>query len=352
MAGGDVIALVQTVKGGTFPEACHWMGGDQGLSEADQQKLRDQQRAREDQAKRDADAKAKADRADMANILQGLKPGAGTPVQAYLEGRGLRAGLIHLGWINPDGAPADWPRNISFHPGLEAFAGPKGARVKVGRLPAMIALGRDASGAIVCVHRTFLDVDPDTGAATKAGLPEAFLQKHAERRDEMMKSWNAKQVIGPVGAAERGVYLGEIKSDDPKADSCQLVAEGIENALAVAASGVVGSYSVALNLGRMVGTVRENAHGNSGFTFADQGRAFVLLGDNDLSPTPAFPNDPAADGAARFGGLRRAGDVMGRALKRLSASSAAEGAVALPPPGLDFNDWLLGRAQLDVEGAL
>jgi len=343
VSGGDVIALVQCVRACSFVEACEWLGGTSGLSDADRARLTREAEARaEAQAKADA-RKAAADRAEMASVLRQLQPAASTPVQAYLEGRGLRKGLINLGWIHADGSPRDWPRDVAFHPALPLFAGPKGERVKLGLRPAMVCLARDARDRIVCLHRTFLDGDsPVSGAVVRKVSGTVIVGG-----DQL--SVKAKQILGPLGAAERGVCLGSSAdiTNDPRAVS--LVAEGIENALAVAAADVRGIYWAALSLDRLVGLTRPNAHGNRGFSFPPSsvpgwGRDRVVLGDNDLSPTLKDPDltaeqAPELTPDLRLGGVRRAHAAMDRASARLRETGDHVAAV-LPPIGMDFNNWL------------
>lgn len=342
LSGGDVIALAMAVLGLDFIAACDWLGGDAGLSDDDRQRLADEQAERDQQARIDADRKAQADKAQMSTVLKGLTPGAGTPVQTYLEGRGLGRALRALGWVDDTGS-GGWPRDIAFHPSLDLFGGPKGKRVKVGMRPAMVMIARDARGQVACLHRTFLDIAPD-GCVTKvAGSAVSGGKTLAVK---------AKQVLGPVGRATRGVHLGTTAgiTDDPRA--CSYVAEGIENALAVAASGLPGDYYTALNLGRLVGKACPSDGDDGGFAFPPDGRPRVILADNDLSPTLAWPDfkdgeAPEVTGDLRFGGVRRGQSEMKKALKRFSADGDSV-AVSLPPRGMDFNDWLLAQPEPEV----
>lgn len=80
--------------------------------------------------------------------------GRGTPVEAYLRGRGLGAAL--------DLCPDILSRSLRFH-----AACPRGRGTEAVRLPAMLALMRDvATDKPVAIHRTFLD-----GDARKHGKP-------------------------------------------------------------------------------------------------------------------------------------------------------------------------------------
>ena len=332
LSGGDVIALVQAVRHCGFLDAVTWLGGDVPLSAEERRALMDRAAQAEADAAARAQRKRIADKAQITTVLRGLQPGAGSPVQRYLEGRGLRAGLVALGWIDDDGAPRDWPKDVSFHPALDLCAGAKGERKVVGGRPGMVCLARDARGQVACLHRTFLQVAADR--VTK-------IASTVTARDGSTCSVTAKQVLGPVGAATRGVALGSTDdvTHDPRV--CSMVAEGIESALAVAAAGTPGIYYAALSLGRLVGTTTPNVHGDTGFAFPDDGRPRVVLCDNDLSPTLAWPGED--------GGIRRAADLAARIEARLSATGDTVRA-ALPPPGMDFNDLLLA-GQHETDGA-
>ncbi len=340
LQGGDVIGLVMAVLSLDFSGACDWLGGAQDLSAEDRQRLADEQTERAWLARIEGDRKTAADREQMQAVIKGLRPGAGTPVQTYLEGRGLGPGLRALGWLDAkDRDTGGWPKDISFHPALDLWVGPKGARVKIGQRPAMVMLGRDAHGGIVCLHRTYLEGRVG-GPVTKVAGTVSI--------DGIAIPIEAKQVLGPVGRATRGVYLGATDGIPDDSRACSLLAEGMENALAVAACGVAGDYYAALNLGRMVGRIsRDAGSSDTGFEFPQDGRPRLLLADNDLSPTLAFPDfkpgeAPEVTGDDRFGGVRRVQSQMAKAQARLRANGDSVG-VTFPPRGMDFNDWLLAQ---------
>ena len=349
LAGGDVIALVQALRGTDFLEACRWLGGGEDIPPADRERLAAEARAREAEARARAQTRRRADLAEMGTIVKACRPAPGTPVQNYLEARGLGPGLAHLGWL--DGA---WPADVMFHPALPAFAGEAGQRRRVGDLPAMVCVGRDRRGRPVLLHRTFLE--QGDGAWRKAS-PSGI-------DGEPLSGWEAKQVLGAARACDAGVALGASAgiTDDPSAPD--VVAEGIETALAVAAGlAAVGqglSLSAALSLGRLTGkrSVADDGLDTEGFVFAATGRPKLLACDDDLAPTLAFPDIPnsepapdPADPLSRLGGYRRARAEFTRAGERLCAAARRagdRGGVALiwPGLGLDFNDRLQGRRPL------
>ena len=349
LSGGDVIALTMALRGKGFVDACRWLGGGAELPEADRARLAAEAREREAEDRRRAEMRRRADLAEMATIVKQCRPASGTPVQDYLENRGLRAGLAHLDWL--DGA---WPDDVKYHPALPAWAGEAGRRERVGDLPAMVAIGRDRRGRPVLLHRTFLQ--KRDGVWRKAA-PEGA-------DGEPLPGWAAKQVLGSARACDAGVALGASAgiTDDPSAPD--VVAEGIETALAVAAGlAAVGqglSLSAALSLGRLTGkrTVADDGVDTEGFVFAATGRPKLLACDDDLAPTLAFPDIPdtepapdPADPLSRRGGYRRARAEFTRAGERLRAAARRagdRGGVALiwPGLGLDFNDRLQGRRPL------
>lgn len=120
---------------------------------------------------------------EIARILAGCVPLAGSPAEAYLRGRGLA----------PPGSP-----DLLFHPDLADFESRRG-------WPGMVAIVRDAAGAPTGgIHRTYL-LDDGSGKAPPG-----------------------KKMLGPVaGGAVRLAPMPE--------DGRIGVAEGIETALAAMA---------------------------------------------------------------------------------------------------------------------
>lgn len=146
-AGGDLIDAVMRFRGCAFPDAVEFLGGARELSELD--------RARLDKQRRDREAEAAADRRrtslSVERLLAECRPYAGTHAEAYLGARGLA----------PSGSQT---RDLRFHPGLtyRGFATPQAEETEpLGTYPAMVAVIRDPAGAVIGLHRTYLDpVEP------------------------------------------------------------------------------------------------------------------------------------------------------------------------------------------------
>ncbi|MBB5691713.1 P-loop ATPase [Roseomonas alkaliterrae] len=120
---------------------------------------------------------------EVARILAGCAPLAGSPAEAYLSGRGL--------------APPDSP-DLLFHPDLADFESRRG-------WPGMVAIVRDAAGEPTGgIHRTYL-LDDGSGKAPPG-----------------------KKMLGPVAG-------GAVRLAPTREDGRIGVAEGIETALAAMA---------------------------------------------------------------------------------------------------------------------
>ncbi|WP_027286049.1 VapE domain-containing protein, partial [Rubritepida flocculans] len=120
---------------------------------------------------------------EIARILAGCIPLAGSPAEAYLRGRGL--------------APPD-SSDLMFHPDLADFESRRG-------WPGMVAIVRDAAGAPTGgIHRTYL-LDDGSGKAPPG-----------------------KKMLGPVAG-------GAVRLAPAREDGRIGVAEGIETALAAMA---------------------------------------------------------------------------------------------------------------------
>jgi putative DNA primase/helicase len=139
--GGDALGLVAHLRRSSMREACRWAMawlGMEGRLELREVLHRPELLPDPPQRPLEAD-QAKADLA--ARLWREARPAAGSPVERYLAGRGLKL-------------PPDAP--LRFHSSC-----PRGAE----RLPVMIALMTDpATGQPCGVHRTFLRPD-GTGKA-------------------------------------------------------------------------------------------------------------------------------------------------------------------------------------------
>lgn len=129
---------------------------------------------------------AKRDAAqEIAHIMSGALPIAGTPVERYLAGRGLAV---------PEGA------DLSFHRDLTHWDQKAG-------FPAMIGLVRDRAGEVIGLHRTYLEEGSD-GAVGKAAIAKP------------------RMMLGRVAG-------GAVRLASFKGDTALGICEGIETGLAV-----------------------------------------------------------------------------------------------------------------------
>lgn len=129
---------------------------------------------------------AKRDAAqEIAHIMSGALPIAGTPVERYLAGRGLAV---------PEGA------ELSFHRDLTHWDQKAG-------FPAMIGLVRDRAGEVIGLHRTYLEEGSD-GAVGKAAIAKP------------------RMMLGRVAG-------GAVRLASFKGDTALGICEGIETGLAV-----------------------------------------------------------------------------------------------------------------------
>lgn len=155
---GDAIDLVAHVLfGGNKGDAIKWMIGECGLADVGHEQMavkRAQAKAKTEKIKAAADKEAKANRARAFAIwaLEAQAGIAGTPVEAYLAGRG-----IHLDLLGSLGA-------LRFHPRLYNAESQR-------HYPAMVAAIVGPDGKFMAVHRTWLDMRPD-GGVVKAQLEE------------------------------------------------------------------------------------------------------------------------------------------------------------------------------------
>lgn len=327
-----VIDLVMAVLGRDFIEACKYLGGATSLTPSEKRAAEDKRKEWAAKAKREETNKLRRTKKQMEDILEFSVPGKGTLAEVYLKTRGHSKGLDALGW----------PDDIWFHPGLEAFVGEGKERRAAGTFPAMISKGRDHKGKLVLLHRTYLmskDGDPKNGMVKAVpSLP-----------DELMDEWNAKQMVGVLSRCDSGVFLGASAgiTDDPNLPI--ITAEGIESTYALATAGIKGVFYAALSLNRIVGSVGADGTNIKGWRPPEAGRPVIIAGDNDLSPTPNFPDFEDIDGKKVSG--PRAEALFERAGNRLISLGHNTG-VWLPPLGCDPEDALFQPAEetIDHEG--
>lgn len=222
--------------GRNIGEALKWSRGFLGLDGTDHTSLQKTRRAVA-QAEQSADLraaaaeeKAKRFRAYAQRLWLSVEPGIiGTPVDAYLAGRGIDLRAMQFE-----------PGAIRYHPAMVCKELGEQAT-----LPAMITIIQNGKGDSLALHRTFLDVKPD-GTVTKA----SFLREE-------------KKVIGRYKGGyvsiQKGITVdaetGEWKKNPPLS-RCRVpvwvdITEGIENALSVAIADQAARVIAAVGLSNM-----------------------------------------------------------------------------------------------------
>ena len=205
-AHGDVIGFVREIEGVDFAEAVRRLEGDAPPMAARQVDRREANRREAAERTRRIQAAREMWRSAERDIR-------GTPVETYLESRGVRR------------PRKGWPPSLRYAPRLSYL---DGGDVNDGTTwPAMVAAvqkGRKARAPVMAVHRTYLTADGSAKAPVRS----------------------PKKMLGPVsGGAVRFAAPG----------SRLLLAEGIETALSVAqamprrriwAAGSLGNMAVQL----------------------------------------------------------------------------------------------------------
>ena len=141
---GDIFDAVQHFKGLDFPGAVNFLSGDR-------QEVTPEERERIRQRRKEREERERADRQQLMTRLERMwdnaRPIIGTYGEDYLAGRGLD--------VDPS-----WTFDLRFFDALGYHGFPdedaKEPR-ELERFPTMVAAIRDVSGAIIGIHRTYLD---------------------------------------------------------------------------------------------------------------------------------------------------------------------------------------------------
>lgn len=305
-AGGDGLALVAHVMGLDFRGALDWLMGAAERQVSPQESRR--QEAIRAARKREQDAyaaRARAHARDQARAIWSRAiPVEGTPVQAYLAGRGIDTGAV----------AGRLPRVLGFipdHPCLKQLSRGR-PPVELHRGPAMVARIDAPDGSLAAVHQTWLD----------PSAPGRRLR--------------IREGGGDYGKMVRGSKKGNaIRLHTPQRFDTLIVGEGIETTMtAMIARPMTGAaYWAAVDLGNMSGRMRRVAGVRySGEPDMEDGDAFV--------PPPWVrrlyyildaDSDPAATRAKLTAGLKRA-------MRRVSG---LQGYIVPARAGGDLNDMLL-----------
>lgn len=148
--GGDVFRLVMLQAGCDFPGAVDYLGGVREFTKEEDAAIRDRIAKEEARQQAEREKREKEGIAIAQRIWRGAVAAKGTPVETYLEYRGID--LAKIGGV---------PRSLRFarlgHPET-------GKAVH----PAMVAAIQGADGCIQGIHRTYL---LENGRGKLAGVP-------------------------------------------------------------------------------------------------------------------------------------------------------------------------------------
>lgn len=321
LGGGDAISLIMHVHACEFVEAVEFITGepkpDRSMDETDdqrrareakQKRIKESAQARKEADERFAEWKRRQDEEAIAAVLERATPIWGTHAEAYLRARGLTPArrlcgdLRHVAALDYFGHANDGDEK----------------KTHLATLPAMVAIVRDAAGAMIGIHQTFLDpVEPRKWKPIGAGTNRA-------------KKIRGKAKVGLIRLGPLGERLA--------------IGEGIESSLSWLALGHGGddiSLAAGISLGNISGgctgtlahpkkrkpdgTPTRYPNGvpdpaRPGIILPEGVRELTLLGDGDSDPYETNGKIRAAVERYRVGG-------------RLVT-------VHFAPEGYDFNDVL------------
>lgn len=303
-AGGDLIALVALKLGRSMGDAFKWAADRYGVElRREPDAIRRKRRARKnltaESAEKRAESKAVPGSADSAvnpcdgrgrfrrlawNVWRARLPAAGSPVEAYLLGRGIRS----------------LPKCLGYAPRLRYVGSDGQGRYVDCELPAMVAAVQGPDGRFLNLHRTWLQASGDGPGWRKADLA-------------------APRKMMPGGYRAGAIRLAEASG------SILALAEGIETGLSVLQATRLPVWA-AVAVGNFA-AVGVPAHVEE----------IVLLGDGD---------EPGLAETIRVGA--RPATAAGRALVRAARAFQLRGLrvrVAAPEwrgAKRDWNDVLLG----------
>lgn len=237
---GDALDLVAAVNyRGDRREALRWARSWLGLgSDAAAAPVRAAVPASQDENRSADDGAARLRAAALAMWLSAKPSIAGTPVDLYLQGRG-----IHLARLGRQ------PRALRFHPSLHNTESQR-------TWPAMVAAISGADGAHVATHRTWLTTDA-AGRWGKAPLAKS------------------KMVLGRMQGGSIRLWRGasgKSLADAPTGDLV-VIGEGIETCLSIAQAVPEARVIASISLGNL-----------GGIALPDQIRAVTVAADNDANP--------------------------------------------------------------------
>jgi hypothetical protein len=326
--GGDVIRLVMKVEGVDFKAAVEKLGGvyeiDPAIAAERERELATKKAERE----KASDEYRQRERGELYEVWRRARPPWGTPVEAYLE----RRGLVLPDWPQP-AARLRYVADMPYFEGEEIDAAGRKRRRVIGRWPAMVApIVRD--GRFSGLHYTYIDlaqpkgkaavIDPDTGAALPSRKARGSKQGG---KIELVKvgidSTPNHLVIGEGIETVLSVWLAmrECGLDISRTEFWSLIDMG--NIGGVAKARVV--HPTAVDRGGRARRVPgpDPDLDEPGVILPPAAEEVVILGDGD--------SDPIETQCAMYRGAQRFRVANDGVLVR----------VAWAPEGMDFNDMLM-----------
>lgn len=301
---GDIFDAVQHFKGLGFSEAVRFLGGEQEITPEDRERIQRKRREREERE----EAERQRTMSRIERIFDNARSIIGTYGADYLERRILT--------VDPS-----WTFDLRFVERLvyRGFRDEDADQTEeLGKFPAMLAAIRDVSGAMIGLHRTYLDNEK----------PVKLMPPGDRRRNR------SKKILGEVTGGM--IRLSEI---GPRL----AMGEGIETTrawfeMSKSRSGITIASAVSLgNLaGASAGSVKhpddnrkrvpngEPDEDRPGVILPPHVEEVILLGDGDSDP-------PMTRQRLRVAGNRFR--AQGREVR-----------VHMAPKGKDFNDIRIGRA--------
>ena len=305
---GGAVDLVMFCLDKTFPQALTWLCGERSEISPEERQRRI---AKSEENKRRQDrlaAKARADSISLAKKVwaEGSRKLEDTPVRLYLERRGLAREFLPV-----------LPSCLRYAPELAYTVDRGNGWETLFRGPAMLAEIVDPSGALIGVHRTWLDLSEPSG-------------KRKIVEPESGKDLPSKKVIGSKkGGAIR--LTGALRSET------LIMGEGIETTWSALVAGVYpgAMYWAGVDLGNMAGHRK-------------LGPGLMYAGLPDMADREAFvpppwvdlliyiqdgDSDPRLTRAKLLSGLRRA----------MALKPGRRGQIVAAPIDFDLNDVLQGK---------
>lgn len=222
-AHGDLIDLIGISLGLSAPDAIRearaWLGFENDTPDMRRAREAGAIRAAERRKQQEADRRREAEkRRKWAEglWLSGQEGLRGTPVEAYLRGRGIDLALL-----------GRQPRAIRFHPAvlyleqveqIDADTGEVTVRLERKHFPAMLSAIVNGAGKIMACHRTYLAEGPS--GWTKAALPDA---------KKVLGEYRGGSVRLSSGIGPRGGKAARLSECPP--GTRVYIAEGIETGL-------------------------------------------------------------------------------------------------------------------------